>query len=59
LTLTLDPNLYNRAEWLDGRHVVFGKVVDGLDMLKKVADKFGSESGIPNSDIYIGESSVE
>ena len=38
---------------------MFGKVIDGLDMLKKVADKFGSESGIPNSDIYIGESTIE
>jgi cyclophilin family peptidyl-prolyl cis-trans isomerase len=25
-----------KTEWLDGRHVVFGEVVDGFDVIKKV-----------------------
>jgi peptidylprolyl isomerase len=30
--------------WLDGKHVVFGKVVDGMDVLKKMEDQ-GTRSG--------------
>jgi cyclophilin family peptidyl-prolyl cis-trans isomerase len=32
--------------WLDGRHVVFGEVKDGLDVVKKMEAQ-GSESGRP------------
>lgn len=30
--------------WLDGAHVVFGKVVDGLDVVDKI-EGVGSQSG--------------
>ena len=30
--------------WLDGAHVVFGSVVDGLDVVKEL-EKLGSRSG--------------
>jgi len=30
--------------WLDGKHVVFGSVIDGLDIVKNV-EKVGSQSG--------------
>uniref|UniRef100_A0A3Q1GVX0 Peptidyl-prolyl cis-trans isomerase n=1 Tax=Acanthochromis polyacanthus TaxID=80966 RepID=A0A3Q1GVX0_9TELE len=33
-----------KTEWLDGRHVVFGSVKEGMDVVKKV-ESFGSRSG--------------
>lgn len=30
--------------WLDGKHVVFGEVVEGQELVKKI-EKLGSDSG--------------
>ena len=38
--------------WLDGKHVVFGRIIDGLDVVKKVEGQ-GSRSGRPRSQIRI------
>ncbi|CAB9524189.1 cis-trans isomerase [Seminavis robusta] len=41
--------------WLDGRHVVFGKVVDGLDVVDKI-ESVGSQSGATAAPVTIKES---
>jgi cyclophilin family peptidyl-prolyl cis-trans isomerase len=38
--------------WLNGKHVVFGKVTGGLDVLKKVEMK-GTEFGRPSAEVKI------
>lgn len=38
--------------WLDGKHVVFGQVVDGLDVVKAV-EKVGTSSGKPKKPVVI------
>jgi len=38
--------------WLDGRHVVFGKLIDGFDVLKKM-EACGSSSGAPKMNVRI------
>jgi cyclophilin family peptidyl-prolyl cis-trans isomerase len=38
--------------WLNGKHVVFGKVTKGLDIIRTVEGK-GSETGRPKADVTI------
>ena len=41
--------------WLDGKHVVFGKVLEGLDVMKAV-EAVGSGSGKPSKTVTIVDS---
>lgn len=41
-----------KTDWLDGRHVVFGKVVDGMDVVKRIESQ-GSRSGAPQSKVTV------
>ena len=40
--------------WLDGKHVVFGKVTDGFDLVKLIESK-GSQSGRTKEPIVIAD----
>jgi len=44
-----------KTSWLDGRHVVFGRVLEGMDIVKKV-ETFGSQSGKPSKPVEITDS---
>merc|ERR1719267_259453 len=46
-----------KTSWLDGRHVVFGKVIDGMDVVKKI-EAVGSQSGKPSKTVTIEDSGV-
>jgi peptidylprolyl isomerase len=42
------------TSWLDGKHVVFGKVFDGLDVVKSI-ERYGSQSGATRADVRIAD----
>ena len=43
------------TSWLDGRHVVFGEVLEGYDVVEKIEGK-GSGGGRPSATIKIVDS---
>jgi peptidyl-prolyl isomerase F (cyclophilin D) len=43
-----------KTEWLDGKHVVFGKVAEGMDVIKEI-EKYGSGSGRTSKKIVISD----
>ncbi|KAI8986736.1 cyclophilin [Trametes punicea] len=45
------------TSWLDGAHVVFGEVKEGMDLVKRI-ESFGSASGTPKARITIADSGV-
>lgn len=43
-----------KTEWLDGKHVVFGSVVEGMDVVRAV-EKVGSQSGATSKPVVIAD----
>ncbi|MER5867510.1 peptidylprolyl isomerase [Kitasatospora sp. NPDC002040] len=45
------------TSWLDGKHVVFGEVVEGQDLVRKI-ESLGSQSGRTSAKIVIKSSGI-
>jgi len=43
-----------KTDWLDGKHVVFGRVVDGFDVVKSI-EAVGSQSGKTSKPVMIAD----
>jgi cyclophilin family peptidyl-prolyl cis-trans isomerase len=44
-----------KTHWLDRKHIVFGQVIEGMDVIKKV-EQVGSQSGNTTSKVVVADS---
>mmetsp|Transcript_64972 Transcript_64972/g.76292 ORF Transcript_64972/g.76292 Transcript_64972/m.76292 type:complete len:166 (-) Transcript_64972:112-609(-) len=42
----------SETAWLDGKHVVFGKVIEGMDIIKQI-ESYGSQSGKTSKPVMV------
>lgn len=42
---------FKETPWLDGKHTVFGHVIDGMDVVERVEEEAASSSGSPRADV--------
>merc|ERR1712244_117793 len=47
-----------KTPWLDGRHVVFGKVIEGMDVVRQVEQTRTNARDKPEQDVTIAETEV-
>ena len=43
-----------KTAWLDGKHVVFGKVIEGMDVIDKI-EAVGSQNGKTSAKVLIAD----
>lgn len=43
-----------KTQWLDGKHCVFGSIVEGMDIVKKI-ESYGSDSGKTSKKIVVAD----
>jgi peptidyl-prolyl cis-trans isomerase B (cyclophilin B) len=47
-----------KTTWLDGKHVVFGKVIEGMSVVRKVENTKTSSGDKPEKDVVIADSGI-
>ena len=54
LHVSSSPPLFAATPWLDGKHVVFGEVVEGMKHVKQM-EAVGTRHGTPSADVIIDD----
>lgn len=48
-----------QTSWLDGRHVVFGKILKGMDIVRKIEKGKTDNRDRPVAEVVIADSGIE
>lgn len=48
-----------KTPWLDGRHVVFGKIIEGMDVVRKIEKTVTGANDRPVKDVVIADTETE
>jgi len=48
-----------QTSWLDGRHVVFGKIISGMNIVRKIEQSKTDNRDRPNPEVVIADSGAE
>ena len=47
------------TEWLNGKHTIFGQVVEGMDIVDTICTTLGSQSGAPKEPVTMKKVTIE
>ena len=47
--------LFSKTSWLDGRHTVFGKIIEGMDVVTKIEKLKTDQNDMPRDEVKIAD----
>lgn len=49
---------YEKTPWLDGKHVLFGRVLEGMEVLRKIEGTPTGSRDVPRQEVKLADTGV-